>query len=236
MTEYIKNKIFHLRKRLGTLGSRHYIQYLKDKGVSIGDNFIIKGDINSILIDVTRPSLVKIGDNVAVNHNFKLLTHDFVSRIFIRKFNEFIPSSGQVVIGNNVSFGMDCTVLKNVTIGDNCFIGIGSIVSKDIPSNSIAAGSPAKVICTIDEYFEKRKLLQVEEAFAYARSIKERFGRRPVIEDFWEEFPLFVNGNEVSKFPMLPIEFQLGDAYENWVHDHRAPFNGFDDFLNKAGL
>lgn len=52
---------------------------------------------------------------------------------------------------------MNCTVLKGVTIGDNCIIGIGSIVTKDIPANSVAIGNPAKVVCSLDEYFEKRK-------------------------------------------------------------------------------
>lgn len=43
----------------------------------------------------------------------------------------------------------------NVNIGDNCIIGADSVVSKDIRSNSVAAGNPAKVICSIDELREK---------------------------------------------------------------------------------
>lgn len=54
---------------------------------------------------------------------------------------------------------MNCTVLKGVTIGDNCIIGIGSIVTKDIPANSVAIGNPAKVVCSLDEYFEKEKTI-----------------------------------------------------------------------------
>lgn len=48
-------------------------------------------------------------------------------------------------------------VLPNVTIGDNVVIGANSTVTKDIPSNSVYAGNPAKFICTIDEYIEKNK-------------------------------------------------------------------------------
>jgi serine acetyltransferase len=45
--------------------------------------------------------------------------------------------------------------MGGVTIGDNCIIGAGSIVTKNIPSNSVAAGMPARVICSIDEYYHK---------------------------------------------------------------------------------
>lgn len=97
------------------------------------------------------------------------MTHDFASYVFVNKYNEFIPSHGKVKIGNNVWFGMNCTVLKGVTIGDNCIIGIGSIVTKDIPANSVAIGNPAKVVCSLDEYFEKRKKQYLKECVDYAK-------------------------------------------------------------------
>src|SRR5262249_4183280 len=53
-----------------------------------------------------------------------------------------------VTIGNNVWFGARCMVLKGVTIGDNCVIAAGSIVTKSLPPNSLAAGNPAKVVKT----------------------------------------------------------------------------------------
>lgn len=74
-------------------------------------------------------------------------------------------------------------------------IAAGSIISNDIPANSVAAGVPAKVICTLEEYYEKRKSACIKEAFEYANSIKERFNRNPVNSDFWEEFPLFMKGD-----------------------------------------
>ena len=76
------------------------------------------------------------------------------------------------MIGNNVWFGQNVTVLRGSDIGDNCIIGYGSVVMGKIPANSVAAGCPCKVICTLDEYFEKRKKCCVEEAFDYARSIQ----------------------------------------------------------------
>ncbi len=54
-----------------------------------------------------------------------------------------------VTIGNNVWIGGSVTILPGVTIGDNVTIGAGSVVTKDIPSNSIAVGNPCKAIKTI---------------------------------------------------------------------------------------
>lgn len=51
-----------------------------------------------------------------------------------------------IIVGNNVWIGGNVTVLPGVVIGDNCVIGAGSVVTKDIPDNSLAVGNPRKVI------------------------------------------------------------------------------------------
>jgi acetyltransferase len=171
-----------------------------------------------------------------MNRNFTLLTHDWVTHVFIHAGLNFINSSGKITIGNNVSFGQNVMVLKGVTIGDNVFIGAGSIVTKDIPSNCIAVGCPCKAIMTLEEYYNKRIKKSREEAFEYARSIVERFGRQPIVEDFWEEFPLFVSGKDVDKYPTLPIKSQLGPTYERYVKEHIAEFENFEAFLREANI
>lgn len=80
----------------------------------------------------------------------------------------------------------------------------------------------------------KRKEKCIEEAFEYARSIKERYNRRPEIEDFWEEFPLFLNGDEIVD--SLPIKKHLGPDYQHYKENHKAIFSGFEDFLKHAGI
>lgn len=62
-----------------------------------------------------------------------------------------------IVIGNDVYIGNNAMIMPGVTIGDRVVIGAGAIVTKDIPSNSVAVGVPAKVIKTADEYLEKIK-------------------------------------------------------------------------------
>lgn len=228
----IRKIISHIRNWYYHSSNERFCAFLKSKGVLIGGGTFI--DPKTSVIDVTRPSLVSIGSNCYMNRNFTLLTHDWVTHVFIHAGLNFINSSGKVTIGNNVSFGQNVMVLKGVTIGDNVFIGAGSIVTKDIPSNCIAVGQPCKAIMTLDEYYEKRIKKSREEAFEYARSIVERFNRAPVLEDFWEEFPLFVSGKDVGKYPTLPIKRQLGPVYERYVKEHIAEFENFEAFLLAA--
>lgn len=216
-----------------TLTNNGYINYLRNKGILIGNGCVFRNR-NTIRIDITRPSLVTIGDNVDFNMNFQLLTHDYATSVFIRKYGEFINSSGRVKIGNNIVFGTNCIVLKGVEIGDNCIIGAGSIVSKNIPSNSVAIGRPAKVICSVDEFYERRKKECVNEAFEYANSIRERFNREPKYEEFYEEFHLFVDKNNIHDYPKLPISNQLGGGYYTWINKNKAMFKSFEDFLDIA--
>lgn len=188
------------------------------------------------LIDVSRPSLVKIGSNCFMNQHFTLLTHDWVTKVFLGTERQFINSSGRVTIGDNVSFGQHVTVLKGVTIGDNCFIGAGSIVTKDIPANSVAVGAPCKVVMSIEEYYQKRLKQSEAEALDYARSIWERYGRKPIVEEMTEEFIWFVSGDEVEHYPMLPIKQQLGPTYNTYVASHKAKYKNFEEFLVAAGV
>lgn len=214
--------------------SESYCRYLRRMGVSIGEGTFIFS--RNALIDISRPSLVSIGKDCYINQHFTLLTHEWVSKVFIGSGRGFLNSSGKVTIGNNVSFGQNVMVLKGVSIGDNCFIGAGSIVTKDIPAGSIAVGAPCRVIMTLDEYYEKRLAQAENEAFEYVRSIQARFGRAPRLEEMTEEFIWFVDGKDIDKYPMLPIRSQLGDSYDEYAMRHKAKYNGFEDFLKAAGM
>lgn len=147
------------------------IQYYRKRGISIGSGCVFRSS-NTAYIDTMRPSLVSIGNDVDMNRNFTIMTHDYSHKVFVPIYGEFLSSSGPVTIGNNVYFGVNVTILKNVSIGDNCIIGACSVITKSIPSNSVAVGSPCRVLCTIDEYYQKRKNKWVDEAIYYARAIR----------------------------------------------------------------
>src|SRR5690606_16794628 len=132
----ISSKIENLKLRWARTSAKRYIKFLRSKGVIIGENIWMTPDIKSLSIDITRPSLLEIGNNVRLNKNLTIITHDGGFYVLLNKYHEFISQSGRVKIGDNVYFGRNCSVFKNVTIGDNVIIGNGSIVTKDIPPNS----------------------------------------------------------------------------------------------------
>lgn len=238
MAFYTKiTKIFNKIKSIYIHSSNErYVNYLRSKGVLVGGG--TKFRPHTTEIDLTRPSLVTIGNDCYFNEHFTILTHDYVSRVFINSGREFLPSSGKVIIGNNVSTGYNVMILKGVSIGDNVFIGANSLVTKDIPSDSIVSGSPARVICTLGEFYEKRKVQCIDEALFFANSIKTRYGRKPVTTDFYEEFPLFVDSSNIDNYPEMAeiIKRQCGATYDMFIKNHKAIYNGLDSFLEAAGL
>lgn len=210
--------------------SDSFIRYLRKKGVKIGDGTFIKAP-RHILIDLTRPSLLTIGDHVFLHKDMSILTHDWTGWCFIEMYNDFVPSHKETVIGNNVWFGEGVKVLSGVHIGDNCIIGAYSVVTRDIPSNSVAVGIPCKPVHTIQDYYERRKNLLIPELIEYANSIKKRFGRELLKEDFYDDYPAFVDGSNFKEYNYpYNVVFNEGQ-FEYWKQYHKAPFNGFDDFL-----
>lgn len=83
--------------------------------------------------DLFYPENITIGKNSVVGYNATLLTHEYL-------VDEY--RIGKINIGNNTMIGANVTILPGVTIGDNVLVGAGSVVSKDIPSNSLAYGNP----------------------------------------------------------------------------------------------
>lgn len=214
--------------------SNSYINWLRKKGLKIGEGTLAISP-RKITIDITRPELIDIGENVLLHNGTTILTHDYASRSFVNKYSEFLPSHGRIKIGNNVWLGENVTILKNVKIGDNVIIGTGSIVTKSIPSNSVAVGIPAKVISSFDDYFNKRKLQYIDEAIEYALSIYER-GRKPKIDDFYDDYPVFVDGRNYQDYEFPYSRVFSPEQFEEWKIVHKAPFLGFDEFMKAVDI
>lgn len=226
----IKILLSKIREFYARRSSESLRMYFIKKGIRIGEGSIFRSP-SSAYIDIMRPSLISIGCNVDMNRNFTIMAHDFSHRVFVPLYGEFLSSSGEVKIGNNIYFGTNVTVLKGVTIGNNCIIGAGSVVSRSIPSNSVAAGVPCKVICSIEDYYQKRQYQYVMEAIAYARNIRDVQHREPTIHDFGPEFGIFVDAHNISEYNVDSIKSRLKDQFVHWIENHVAPFNGFEDFL-----
>ena len=114
---------------------------------------------------VQDDALVTIGDNNNFGPNVTIVTpmHPMIAEerrgmICSDGVERFLCYAKPVTIGNDCWFGANVVVCPGVTIGDNCVIGAGSVVTRDIPTNSFAAGVPAKVIRMITEQDSVRKI------------------------------------------------------------------------------
>lgn len=87
--------------------------------------------------------VLKLGDNMMMAPNVLIITADHMVN---RGKHEDGEKVGDVSIGDNVWIGAKVTILKGVTVGDNVTIGAGSVVTKNIPSNCVIAGNPARII------------------------------------------------------------------------------------------
>jgi acetyltransferase-like isoleucine patch superfamily enzyme len=123
-------------------------------GVRIGLGSRVYG--NSPNMWGTEPFLIKIGKGVFITDGCKFITHDGGSLI-LRKEQPDLEYTAPIVVGDNVYFGIDTLVLPGVNIGDNVVIGARSVITKDVPSNSVVAGTPARVLDTLENYFTKFK-------------------------------------------------------------------------------
>lgn len=112
--------------------------------ISVGDHFFANYDC--IFIDVCP---ITIGDNVFFGPRVCLYTAGHPVDAEVRNMN--LEYGKPITIGSNVWFGGNVVVNPGVTIGDNVVIGSGSVVTRDIPSGVIAAGSPCRVLREITD-------------------------------------------------------------------------------------
>lgn len=126
--------------------------YIK-AGLKIGKNVSIQP---GVIFDISHCWLIEIQDNVILAPNTYILAHDTSTKKLVGQVR-----LGKVIIEKNAFIGARTIVMPNVIIGENSIIGSNSVVTRNIPCNVIAAGNPARVICTLEEYRAK-----VEDDFA----------------------------------------------------------------------
>lgn len=147
-----------IKELLYRIRGEYTTEKLISMGMKVGKNF---GRLNGVILDPSHCWLIEIGDNVTLAPRVHILCHDASTKQFLN-----YTKIGKVKIGDNVFIGAESVVLPNVTIGSNVIIGANSTVTKDIPDGVVAAGNPAKVICSLEEYLERHKK-QMEEVPVY---------------------------------------------------------------------
>ena len=138
-----------IKEILYRLRGDYTTEKLVSMGMKVGKNF---NRLHGTILDPDHCWLIEIGDNVTMAPRVHILCHDATTKPFLG-----YTKIGRVTIGDNVFVGAESVVLPGVTIGNNVVIGANSTVTHDIPDNSVAVGSPARIISTLDEYLAKER-------------------------------------------------------------------------------
>ncbi len=133
-----------------------------------------------------EPYLLSIHDNVRVAANVRFITHDTVSLMidgipeYYNKHGRMKYYLGKIEVFDNVMIGANSTILYDVSIGPNAIVAAGSVVTKDVPAGTVVGGNPAKVICSFDDFVNRR--------YKKTEGRPEKTdGIETVVKYFWEE-------------------------------------------------
>lgn len=217
-----------------TCSSDAYVKFLRKKGCKIGKNTHIVAP-KSTVIDLGRAEYISIGDNCCLS-KVSIIAHDYSWYILARTHSDILPDSGgRVTIGNNVFVGYKSIILKGVTIGDNVIIGANSLVNKDIPSGTVWAGNPVRQICTLDEYYNKKKQNDIKSAKYRAQVVYETKNRKPTIEEMGFFAYLFLPRTKKNYDKYIKdLEFNgvVGDCIlEDLFFNSEPTYESYDNFL-----
>lgn len=144
--KHIFNRMINCYKRLD------HIKYAKGIGVTVGENcrFVDNPSWGS------EPWLISIGNHVLISGQVCFVTHDGSTFLF-REEGPYKDTHkfGKIVVGDNCFIGLRSIILPNVKIGSNLIIAAGSVVSKSVPSGEVWGGVPARFIMKTEDYAKK---------------------------------------------------------------------------------
>ena len=174
MLNRIITKIFTITDNLRW---KSYYKVCKKEGVELGKNVVLRNGIDF----GSEPFLIKIGENSRISSSVSFITHSGGQHIIRTvKGYEDVRIFGRIKIGKNTFVGAHSIITHNVQIGNNCIIATGSVVNSSVPDNSVFGGIPAKLICSVEEYYERKKAQSVE----YPRNLEND---RPKLNAFLKE-------------------------------------------------
>lgn len=132
------DKQFRTRLFIATVLRKIRVFMYKVKGYDIQYSTIIEG---SVVLDKLYPKGIHIGENTLIAGGSIVLSHDHCKRVGRNQ-----PYLTDTYVGKNCFIAVNSIILPGIHIGDGVIVGAGSVVTKNVPSNSIVAGNPAKII------------------------------------------------------------------------------------------
>ena len=234
----IKNNVIQFVEKIlhpNRYNSEAYANYLRRNGAEIGENTFFFAP-KSTVIDERRLSYIKIGNGCAITSGVQLLCHDYSWSVLRKSHNEILPDPGRpITIGNNVFIGWNSIIIGSVDIGSNVIIGAHSVVTKDVPDNVVVAGNPARVICTLDEYYQKKKSQELENAKKRALHVFKTTGKKPTINEMGWFNTLWMERNRENEQYLRTLPFRNDNIDEviGTFYSTKPLFNSLDAFWNE---
>ena len=214
-----------------------YINYLKNKcNIEIGSNCKIYSP-NQTYIDVQRPHMLHIGDYVKITRGVTILCHDYSRGVFCQMDDQYenVGECRKTEIGDNVFIGTNAIILMGTKIGSNSIVGAGAVVSGIFQDGVVIAGNPAKVICTIDEYYNKRKNKEDEEAKLYVHSWMKKYMCYPNEQQMTNAFSWLYLPRSVDTIAEYPELFDLSgvdkDKFLRKFLNSTPKYGSFEEFI-----
>lgn len=160
-------KALFYRKSYAAVMNDSLVCEWRRRGVKIGAGCYINPDVQ-------LDALVEIGDDCVITGGARILSHDAAPALFLDELRgtsifDRIVKRKKTVIGRRCFVSSGSIILCGVTIGDNCVVAAGAVVSKDVPPNSVVAGNPARVICSISEFVARQRSRLQDEPGLFSR-------------------------------------------------------------------
>lgn len=156
-----RNFIFLIEPFNANMYMKFYSKYLKKNGMKIwGSPRYISPTVH---FDGNDYSLISLGKDVVISKHVEFLTHDFSIARGLQAIDKKIVSDGKdeyflkpISVGDNCFIGLNSVIMPGTIIGNNVIIGTGTVVRGVIPDNKLVIGNPARIIGDVDEWANKK--------------------------------------------------------------------------------
>lgn len=149
MLDWILDKLSALKSKIERKRLERRWHKLRQQGMRLGSDVWLPA---STVIDPDYCFLISIGDHCGFGEECLILAHD-------AQMDEFLDAAriGQVTIHESCHIGARTVVLPGVVIGPKTIVGANSVVTRSLPPDTVCAGNPAKVLCSLEDYLSKHR-------------------------------------------------------------------------------
>lgn len=153
-----------------------------DDGMRVDEGVTCMGGVNF----GSEPYLIHLHRYCRLSYNVSFITHDGGTWAFRNSDPRYrdVVKFGTIEIGEYSFIGAKATLLPGISIGKNCVVAAGAVVTKSVPDGMVVAGVPAKIICTTEQYAEKCRQ-QMPSDFDYAAYQADK--KNYLIKTMWKK-------------------------------------------------